>query len=313
MSNNKDTLSLRIKQLAKSHGFTDCGIAPAEHLHDDAERLRQWLDEGMHAGMKYMENYFDKRTDPSKLVPGAKSVIVLLLNYLPPIQQDENTYKIAKYAHGQDYHFVVKGMLRSFQQEINKMLISHAGRAFVDSAPVLERSLAAKAGLGWIGKNANLISPKNGSFLFIAELITDIELTCDKLIPDYCGGCTKCLQACPTGAIIDSRRIDSNKCISYWTIEHKGAINEMLKGKFNDWIFGCDICQDVCPWNRKAQVGEREEFRSGPDLLAMAKSDWKNISVEKYRELFKRSPVKRTKFEGLKRNINFLSDREANE
>lgn len=301
-------ISKKIKQLAIEAGFTACGIAPAGKLTEDAIRLKKWLGEGMHAGMRYMENHFAKRTDPRLLVPGAKSVVVVLLNYYAPdIQQEENNLVISKYAFGKDYHGVMKTLMNRFKETINTNIKPLQGRVFVDSAPVLERAWAAIAGLGWIGKNANLISPKHGSFVFIGELIVNLELAYDKEIPDYCGGCTKCIQACPTHAITDDRIIDSRKCISYWTIEHKQEIDEQLKGKFRNRIFGCDICQDVCPWNKRVQTHRVEEFQPEPNLIAMLRKDWQNLTKEKFNLLFNSSAVMRTKYEGLKRNVDFVT------
>ena len=309
MGKNLQEISDRIKELAVSSGFTDCGIAPAEQLTEDAARLRKWLEEGMQAGMKYMENYFDKRTDPSLLVPGARSVIVLLLNYFPEQQQEkENNLILSKYAYGRDYHPVMKAMLKRFMQSIHEEIIPLQGRFFVDSAPVLERALASMAGLGWIGKNANLISPKHGSFCFIGEIITDVELDYNnQAIPDFCGSCRKCIEACPTNAIVADRVIDSRKCISYWTIEHKDEIDPLLKEKFDDRIFGCDICQDVCPWNRKAQPNKTDAFRPSPDLIKMTRKDWQELTKSHFHELFDKMAVIRTGFDGLIRNIRFVT------
>lgn len=296
----------KIKQLALEAGFSDCGIAPAAPLNEDAKRLREWLSKEMHAGMQYMQNHFELRTDPSILVPGAKSVIVLLMNYYPEHEIPSDEYQIARYAYGRDYHKVIRKMLRQLKRSIEEHIRPLEGRYFVDSAPVLERSLAALAGLGWIGKNANLISPRIGSYVFIAELITDLELPPDKPIPDYCGGCTKCIHACPTGAILDNKVIDSNRCISYWTIEHKGAIDPELHGKFKDRIFGCDICQEVCPWNRKAVPHKSELLMPSSDLLGMVKNDWHSLTRERFEKLFGHSAVKRAGFEGIVRNIEFV-------
>jgi len=309
MSINKKLLSEQIKQKAKSIGFTDCKIAPAEFLKEEAEHLRNWLMNGMHADMHYMENHFEKRTDPAKLMPGAKSVIVVLLNYLPenPLPETNNLI-ISKYAYGDDYHKVIMTMLKKLHKAIDQEIVEYEGRIFVDSAPLLERALAAKAGLGWIGKNANLISPEYGSFVFIGELLTNIELEYDKPIRDFCGSCTKCLQACPTNAIIQPKTIDSRLCISYWTIENKGSIKASFKGKIRSRIFGCDICQDVCPWNRKIKSHLVDAFRPSLDLMNMTKKDWRVLSQEKYNHLFKKSAVKRAKYDGLMRNIKFAGD-----
>jgi len=306
MSINKKLWSEQIKQKAKSIGFTDCKIAPAEFLKEEAEHLQDWLKSGMHADMHYMENHFAKRTDPAKLMPGAKSVIVVLLNYFPGnLLPERNNLIISKYAYGNDYHVVIKAMLKKLHKAIDQEIVEHEGRIFIDSAPMLERALAAKAGLGWIGKNANLISPEYGSFVFIGELLTNIELEYDGPIRDFCGSCTKCLQACPTNAIIQPKTIDSRLCISYWTIENKGPFEESLKGKFKNRIFGCDICQDVCPWNQKAKSHDVKAFRPSPDLMNMTKKDWKTLSEERYKQLFEKSAVKRAKYKGLIRNIKF--------
>lgn len=308
MELKEEKISEKIKTLAKEVGFTDCGIAPACKLEDDAIKLRRWLNSGMHAGMKYMENHFEKRIHPATLVPGAKSVIVVLLNYYPKGQiSGSQKYIISKYAYGRDYHSVIKSMLKRLQHRFEEELTSLSGRMFVDSAPVLERALASLAGLGWIGKNANLISPKHGSYCFMGEIITDVELACNKQsVPDFCGSCTKCIEACPTRAIVADRIIDSRKCISYWTIEHVGSIDPSLKGRFENRIFGCDICQDVCPWNRKSQPGRIKAFYPSPDLLAMTDSDWQEITEERFNDLFKGTALMRAGFKGLKRNIDFV-------
>ena len=308
MGKNLKEISNRIKELAIGLGFTDCGIAPASQLTQDAARLRKWLEKGMHAGMKYMESYFDKRIDPSLLVPGAKSVIVVLLNYFPEHQQkQENNLILSKYAYGNDYHPVMKTMLRKFMQSINEEITSLQGRIFVDSAPVLERALASMSGLGWVGKNANLISPKHGSFCFIGEIITDIELDYNnQAIPDFCGSCKKCIEACPTNAIVADRVIDGRKCISYWTIEHNGEIESSLKGKFENRIFGCDICQDVCPWNQKARPNKIDAFNPSPDLIKMTSKDWPELTEKRFHELFDKTAVTRAGYKGLIRNIRFV-------
>lgn len=308
MSRNAKDTGNKIRTLAIETGFTDCGFAPARELKEDAERLREWLNREMHAGMAYMEKHFDKRTDPSRLVPGARSVIVLLLNYYPGEEATEGgNYILSKYARGRNYHRVMKSMLKVLLKRINEEIVPVNGRAFVDSAPVLERSLAALAGLGWIGKHSNLISPRSGSYLFIGELLVDIVLDYGKPLPDYCGGCTKCITACPTQAIVEPGIIDSRRCISYWTIEHKGEIDPSLKGKFQNRIFGCDICQEVCPWNRKSQLTSKDEFIASASLREMTKNDWQELTEEKFRELFTGTAVLRTKYEGLIRNIKFVS------
>ena len=256
--------------------------------------------------MGYMENHFDKRLDPTLLVPGAKSVVSLLLNYFPQETQREDSYKLSKYAYGRDYHFVIKDKLKQLLHFINEEIGEVGGRAFVDSAPVLDKAWAAKSGLGWIGKNSNLLSKKTGSFFFIAELIIDLELEYDTPVTDHCGSCTACIDACPTDAIYEPYKVDGSKCISYYTIELKDSIPESEKGKFEDWMFGCDICQDVCPWNRFSKPHNEPLFDPHPDLLKFDKKDWQEITRETFNEIFRKSAVKRTKYDGLKRNINFL-------
>lgn len=256
--------------------------------------------------MSYMENHFDKRLDPTLLVDDSKSVISLLLNYYPEQTQVSDTYKISKYAYGQDYHFVIKEKLKEFLFSIQENIGEVSGRAFVDSAPVLDKAWAAKSGLGWIGKNSNLLSKQVGSFFFIAELIVDLELEYDTAVTDHCGSCTKCIDACPTEAIVAPYVVDGSKCISYFTIELKENIPQEMKGKFDDWAFGCDVCQDVCPWNRFSKPHSEPLFNPNPELLSMAKKDWEEITEDTFRAVFKNSAVKRTKYDGLKRNINFL-------
>jgi epoxyqueuosine reductase len=297
----------KIKELAKQVGFTDCGIAPAKTLDIDTKHLKHWLRQGMHAGMKYMENHFEKRTNPSKLVPGAKSVIVVVLNYYPARLQSPSggNFLISKYTYGHDYHSVMKTMLKRFYTGIKSTIIPLNGSVFVDSAPVMERALAALAGLGWIGKNSNLLSPHHGSFVFIGELIVDTELEYDEPLPDRCGRCTKCIDACPTNAIVSPQVIDSRKCISYWTIEHKELIDYSLKGKFKNRIFGCDICQDVCPWNRRAKPNNIEEFQPNPILIDMVRKDWQDLTEEQFNQLFQGSALMRNSFKRFKRNFEF--------
>ncbi|MBF00095.1 tRNA epoxyqueuosine(34) reductase QueG [Flavobacterium coralii] len=306
--NSKSKISSFIKSEAKRLGFLSCGIAKAGFLEQEAPRLEKWLKEGRHGQMKYMENHFDKRLDPTLLVDGAKSVISLLLNYYPEETQVDNTYKISKYAYGQDYHFVIKSKLKELLHSIQEHIGEVGGRAFVDSAPVLDKAWAAKSGLGWIGKNSNLLSKQVGSFFFIAELIVDIELEYDTPVTDHCGSCTACLDACPTQAIIEPYVVDGSKCISYFTIELKDNLPNELKGSFDNWAFGCDVCQDVCPWNRFSKPHREPLFNPHPDLLSMTKKDWEEITEDTFRKVFKNSAVKRTKFEGLKRNINFLKE-----
>jgi len=306
MFNNREKYTKLIKTEATRLGFMSCGISKAEFLEDEAPRLEQWLNENRNGEMGYMENHFDKRLDPALLVPGAKSVVSLLLNYFPQETQREDSYKLSKYAYGRDYHFVIKDKLKQLLHFINEEIGEVGGRAFVDSAPVLDKAWAAKSGLGWIGKNSNLLSKKKGSFFFIAELIIDLELEYDTPVTDHCGSCTACIDACPTDAIYEPYKVDGSKCISYYTIELKDSIPESEKGKFEDWMFGCDICQDVCPWNRFSKPHNEPLFDPHPDLLQMTKHDWEEITRETFNEIFRKSAVKRTKYDGLKRNINFL-------
>lgn len=301
--------SARVKQLARSAGFEFCGISKAGFLEKEAPRLENWLQRGKHGKMSYMENYFDKRLDPTLLVPGAKSVISLLLNYFPERRQtDPEAPKISKYAYGQDYHTVIKNRLADLLGRLKAEFGDIDARFFTDSAPVLEKAWAEKSGLGWVGKNSNLINKNQGSFFFIAEIICDLELAPDGPLKDYCGTCTRCIDACPTDAISEPYKVDGSRCISYFTIELREEIPADVKGKFENWMFGCDICQDVCPWNRFSKPHRVEEFNPGPELLSLSKNDWQELTEEVFRELFRRSPVKRTKFDGLKRNIRFLSD-----
>lgn len=294
-----------IKGVAKSMGFMGCGISKAGFLDEEAPRLEQWLREGRHGAMGYMENHFDMRLDPRVLVPGAQSVISLLYNYFPEETQREDTYQIAKYAYGQDYHQVIKKKLRAFQEAISARLGHIEGRAFVDSAPVLEKAWAAKSGLGWVGKNTNLIRQKAGSFFFIAELIIDLELPQDPVATDHCGSCTACIDACPTQAL-SPYEIDGSKCISYFTIELKDAIPNSVAGQFEDWAFGCDICQDVCPWNRFSTPHKEPLFNPHPSLLSHDKKQWEELTADVFGEIFRKSAVKRAKYDGFKRNISFV-------
>ena len=275
-------------------------------MEEEAPRLENWLNQNHHGQMSYMENHFDKRLNPNLLVDDAKSVVSLLLNYYPAETQNDDSYMISKYAYGQDYHFVIKEKLNALLYSIQKNIGEVTGRAFVDSAPVLDKAWAAKAGLGWIGKNSNLITKSVGSFYFVAELIIDLDLEYDHATTDHCGTCTACIDACPTEAIVTPYVVDGSKCISYFTIELKDNIPETMKGKFNDWAFGCDICQDVCPWNKFSKSHNEPLFNPHHDLLAMTKKDWEEITEETFKKVFKNSAVKRTEFEGLKRNIDFL-------
>jgi epoxyqueuosine reductase len=297
-----------IKQKAQELGFFFCGVSKAEFLEDEAPRLEDWLKRSYHGKMGYMENHFDKRLDPRILVEGAKSVVSLLLNYYPEDRQNPAAPQISKYAYGEDYHFVIKDKLKTLMQFIHDEIGEVDGRVFVDSAPVLDKAWAKRSGLGWVGKNANLINPKHGSFFFIAELIIDLELEPDGPIRDYCGTCTKCIDECPTEAIVQPYVVDGSKCISYLTIELKDQIlPSEFKDKMDDWMFGCDVCQDVCPWNRFSKPTNESRFRPSSDLLEMNKKDWQDLSQEVFTGLFKNSAVKRTKFTGLKRNIDFLN------
>ena len=306
--NNNSKYSQQIKTEAKRLGFLSCGISKAQFLEEEAPRLEKWLKNNMNGEMKYMENHFDKRLDPTKLVEGSKSVISLLLNYYPEETQNEKTFKLSKYAYGTDYHFVIKDKLKALLNFIHEEIGEVDGRAFVDSAPVLDKAWAAKSGLGWIGKHSNLLTQQVGSFYFIAELIIDLDLEYDLPTTDHCGTCTKCIDACPTQAITEPYVVDGSKCISYFTIELKEKIPTEFKGKFDDWMFGCDICQDVCPWNRFSKTHSEPLFNPHPELLSMTKKDWQEITEDVFKELFKKSAVKRTKFEGLQRNIKFIQD-----
>jgi epoxyqueuosine reductase len=294
-----------IKREAARLGFDFCGISKAEFLEEEAPRLEKWLKENKHGQMKYMENYFDKRLDPRLMVEGAKSVISLMYNYYPEQQQTAVGPKISKYAYGKDYHEVIKDKLNEFLNSIKEKIGDVNGRVFVDSAPVLEKSWAAKSGLGWIGKNANLITKESGSFYFLAEMIIDIELEYDGPMKDFCGTCTKCLDACPTEAIVAPYVVDGSKCISYLTIELKENIPAEFKGKMDNWAFGCDVCQDVCPWNSFSKA-HREPLFTNKTLLQMSDKEWHEMTEETFKVVFKGSAVKRTKYSGLKRNLKFL-------
>lgn len=308
MINNKEKYTQLIKAEAQRLGFLSCGISKAGFLEEEAPRLENWLNNQMNGQMSYMENHFDKRLNPTLLVDGAKSVISLLLNYYPSEIQNESSYKISKYAYGQDYHHVIKEKLKELLHFIQTEIGEVSGRSFVDSAPVLDKAWAAKSGLGWVGKNSNLITQKVGSFYFIAELIIDLELEYDAPTTDHCGSCTACLDACPTEAIVAPYVVDGSKCISYFTIELKDNLPQEMKGKFDDWMFGCDVCQDVCPWNRFSKPHNEPLFQANRDILNFSKSDWEEITFDTFQKVFKNSAVKRTKYEGLLRNINFLKD-----
>lgn len=308
MINNKTKYTQLIKTEAKRLGFLSCGISRAGFLEDEAPRLESWLESNMHGEMHYMENHFDKRLDPTKLVQDSKSVVSLLLNYYPSKLQHDDSYKISKYAYGTDYHYVIKDKLKSLLHFIQDEIGEVNGRAFVDSAPVLDKAWAAKSGLGWIGKHSNLLTQQVGSFYFIAELIIDLELDYDLPTTDHCGTCTACIDACPTNAITEPYVVDGSKCISYFTIELKNSIPTEFSGKFDNWMFGCDVCQDVCPWNRFSKSHNEPLFNPHAELLDMTKKDWEEITEDTFKKVFKKSAVKRTKFSGLKRNIQFLKD-----
>lgn len=295
-----------IKQEAKRLGFDFCGISKAEFLEEEAPRLENWLKQGRHGKMEYMENHFDKRLDPRLLVEGARSVVSLLYNYYPEQSQNPEAPRISKYAYGFDYHEVIKDKLKEFLNTLKEQIGDVNGRAFVDSAPVLDKAWAKKGGLGWIGKNANLINKQQGSFFFIAELIIDLDLEYDGPMADYCGTCTRCIDACPTQAIVEPFVVDGSKCISYFTIELKEAIPEDFKNKFDNWAFGCDVCQDVCPWNRFSIPHQEPQFINQTGLLNYSTQEWNEITEEVFSKVFKHSAVKRTKYKGLKRNLEFL-------
>ena len=304
---NKEKYTQFIKQKARDLGFSYCGISQATFLEEEAPRLENWLKNNMHGEMNYMENHFDKRLDPRLLVPGAKSVVSLLLNYFPAEQQNPNSYKISKYAYGEDYHFVIKDKLKDLLHCINDEIGAVDGRVFVDSAPVLDKAWASKSGLGWVGKNNNLIRKTEGSFFFVAELIIDLELQYDTATSNHCGSCTACIDACPTQAIESPYIVNGSKCISYLTIELKDAIPDEFSGKLDDWMYGCDVCQDVCPWNRFAKPNTEPLFKPKPTLIDYDKQQWNDLTNELFNEIFKKSAVKRTKFSGLMRNIAFLN------
>ena len=299
--------TILVKREAQAHGFDYCGIARAQVLDDDARKLERWLKAGMQGGMQYMENYFDLRIDPTKLVPSAKSVITVLKNYFPE-HALEGEYKVSKYAYGTDYHTVIKSSLKAMLESLQQKIGQFQGRGFVDSAPVLERSWAVRSGLGWVGKNGNLITKNSGSFFFIATLITDLDLQPDDAFAkDFCGSCTRCIEACPTEAILPGKTIDGSKCISYFTIELKDAlIPENMQGQFQNWMFGCDICQDVCPWNRFSKPHNEPQIQPLPELLDLSTREWETMSEEAFRKIFKHSPFRRAKLKGIQRNLRFL-------
>ena len=296
-----------IKDEALRLGFDSCGVSQAKFLEDEAPRLESWLQNGFHGKMSYMENHFDKRLDPTLLVPGARSVISLTYNYFPEEFQRTDSYKLSKYAYGEDYHKVVKDKLRYLIACMQERIGSFHARIFTDSAPIMERSWAQRSGLGWIGKHSLLISKSKGSFFFLAEIITDLELEADApFSTDHCGTCTRCVDACPTEAIIPDKTVDASKCISYFTIELKDEIPDEFQGKLEDWMFGCDICLDVCPWNRFSLPHSEPRFEPRKEIIENSKKDWEEITEDLFNDLFAHSAVERTKFSGLKRNLNFL-------
>ena len=304
----KEKFSQLIKAKAQKFGFQSCGISHADFLESEAKPLENYLKNNFQGEMHYLENHFDKRLDPRLLVEGARSVISLSYNYFPEKELPTlDNYKISKYAYAQDYHDVIKDILRELVAELQEEIGEFSFRIFTDSAPVLEKAWARKSGLGWVGKNALLLTKQRGSFQFLAEIICDLDLVADHAVTDHCGSCRKCIEACPTGAIVSDRVINGSKCISYLTIELKNEIPKEFRGKMEDWMFGCDICQDVCPWNRFAIPHKEERFKPNNYLKTYTKNEWKEITQELFSEIFKKSPVKRTKFAGLKRNIEFLS------
>ena len=297
-----------LKRKANNLGFLSCGISKAVFLEEEATKLENWLNDGKHGKMKYMENHFDMRLDPRKLVPDAKSVISLSYNYFNEnLQKDKDAPKISKYAYGNDYHKVIKEKLKFLFKELQKEFGDINGRVFIDSAPIMEKAWAAKSGLGWIGKNTNLISQKVGSFYFLAEIIVDLEFEYDTPVTDHCGSCTACIDSCPTGALVKPYEIDASKCISYLTIELKDEIPSEFNGKMDNWAFGCDVCQDVCPWNRFSRKHNEPLFNPNQEMMKMGKKEWEELTEETFEVIFKNSAVKRTKYKGLKRNISFIS------
>lgn len=306
--NQKEIYTHLIKTKAAAFGFQSCGISKADFLEEEAPHLEKWLKNNFHGGMQYMENHFDKRLDPRLLVEGSKSVISLSYNYFPEENLRNDNYKLSKYAYGEDYHDVIKEKLRTLVAELQQEIGEFSFRVFVDSAPVLEKAWARKSGIGWVGKNSNLITKKNGSFYFLAEIICDLDLIEDHPVADHCGSCRKCIEACPTQAIVSDKIIDGSKCISYATIELKDQIPDFFKNKMEDWMFGCDICQDVCPWNRFSAPTLEEKFKPNSDIKNFTKQEWKEITQEVFSTVFRKSAVKRTKFSGLKRNLDFLSE-----
>lgn len=306
MINNKEKYTQFIKAEAKRLGFLSCGISKAGFLEEEAPRLEHWLKQNCHGEMSYMEEHFDKRLNPTLLVSDSKSVISMLINYFPSEEQNQDSYKISKYAYGKDYHNVIKKKVVKLLKSIKREIGDVNGRAFVDIAPIMDKAWAAKSGLGWIGKNSNLLTRQVGSFYFIAQLVIDLDLEYDHATTDHCGSCTACIDACPTQAIVAPYVVDGSKCISYFTIELKENIPQDMKGKLDDWMFGCDVCQDVCPWNKFSKPHREPLFSPYPELLSYTKKDWEEITEETFAKVFPNSPLKRTKLEGIKRNIDFL-------
>jgi epoxyqueuosine reductase len=303
---DKSVLTAKIKTRALELGFDGCGIAASKRLSKQETFLKYWLEKGLHATMHYMASHFDKRVDPGELVPGAKTIISVVLNYYNQNPQPEGAPLVAKYAYGTDYHVVIKNKLKQLLGFIQQQIPACTGRMFVDSAPVLDRAWAAEAGLGWIGKNTNLIIPGKGSFFFIGELIIDTELEYDTPIKDYCGSCTKCINACPTNALVVPYVLDSNRCIAYHTIENRDIIPPHFKGKFNSWIFGCDICQDVCPWNKSPESAHEKQLQPLDEIKAFTADNWKSMNEESFNKSFRNSAIKRTGYKGIKRNLDFI-------
>ncbi|MFN3969239.1 tRNA epoxyqueuosine(34) reductase QueG [Flavobacterium sp.] len=306
MNSNKEKHTQFIKTEAKRLGFMSCGISKAGFLEEEAPRLEHWLNQNHHGQMSYMEEYFDKRLNPTLLVPDSKSVISLLVNYYPSEFQNPESYKISKYAYGKDYHNVIKKKVVKLLKSIKREIGDVPGRAFVDMAPIMDKAWAAKSGLGWIGKNSNLLTQKVGSFYFIAQLVIDLDLEYDHATTDHCGSCTACIDACPTQAIVQPYVVDGSKCISYFTIELKENMPQEMKVKFDDWMFGCDVCQDVCPWNKFSKPHNEPAFSPYPELLSYTKKDWEEITEDTFAKVFTNSPLKRAQWEGVKRNVNFL-------